>query len=147
MCNRVLLLSIHPRHAAKLFQGDKTFEFRRVRPNVSAGDTVLVYVTGPVSAIRGSFTAGSIEQGTPISLWRRFGAKSGLSREELLGYFSGKTIGFAIPINNPKCLRRDIPLQEIVGLLRGFRPPQSYRYITKDQLTVLRSAVKSVERA
>ena len=137
MSDNVLLLSIRPPHAEKIFSGEKTFEFRRVRPRVSAGDVVLVYVTGPVSALWGTFAAGEIAEGTPLSLWRRFGPKSGLSREALLSYFSGKETGYAIPVETPRRLSRDITLVEMADCGKGFRPPQSFRYLKGDDLAAI----------
>ncbi len=55
MENTVLLLSMQPEYAKKIFNGEKTVELRRVRPKLIAGDLVLVCASCPQKALLGLF--------------------------------------------------------------------------------------------
>lgn len=56
----VLLISIRPVYANKIFDGSKTVELRRVRPRLETGSVVLVYVSNPVQALMGMFQVSTL---------------------------------------------------------------------------------------
>ena len=55
MPNEILLISIKPKYAEQIFNGEKTVELRRVKTRLTTGDLVLVYVTSPKQALIGYF--------------------------------------------------------------------------------------------
>ncbi|HEY9294972.1 MAG TPA: hypothetical protein VIQ31_01115, partial [Phormidium sp.] len=56
MPNTILLLSIKPEYAKKIFKDQtKKVELRRVRTRLTEGDIVLVYVSSPEKVFVGSF--------------------------------------------------------------------------------------------
>ena len=56
----MVLLSIKPKYADKIFNGTKTVELRRICPKVTEGDLILVYVSSPVKALVGEFEVKKI---------------------------------------------------------------------------------------
>ena len=62
MSKNILLISIKPEYAEKIFSGHKTVELRRVRTRLKIGDIVLVYVSSPKKALIGSFEVENIIQ-------------------------------------------------------------------------------------
>lgn len=115
-----------------IFAGTKTVELRRVCPSVIVGDLALVYVSSPAKEVQGAFEVGKIISGSPTELWKKIGAKSGVTRIEFFAYFHGKKIAHALTIK--KSWKFPIPL--CLATLRtnpgGFRPPQNYHYLRKN---------------
>lgn len=96
--NKALLLSIKPRFADAIFEGTKTFELRKVRPKLVAGDLVLVYVTPPRCRLEGAFKVGAVLEMPPEKLWLRVRGKCGVTRAEFMTYYSEKSTAFAIGV-------------------------------------------------
>ena len=130
MPNKMLLLSVKPEHASKIFAGSKTVELRRTRPKLSEGDLVVVYVSSPVKAIKGAFEVGQILSGTPAGLWKKVKDRSGLTWNEFCTYFTDADIGYALEIKKTWIYKAPIKLHCIRKLWDDFNPPQSYRYLS-----------------
>jgi predicted transcriptional regulator len=57
--SNILLLSIRPEYANKIFDRTKTVELRRVRPRLlNEGDRVVVYVSSPGTSCSWFFQGG-----------------------------------------------------------------------------------------
>lgn len=132
-----LLISIKPEHAKKIFSGDKTVELRRVRPKVSNGDTVLVYVSSPTKALIGAFEVDRVIETNPEKLWQEVEASAGVTLDEFNSYYTGTERAFGILIK--KTWNFDVPLtlQNLKSKWMNFHPPQSYRYISEQEINLL----------
>jgi predicted transcriptional regulator len=128
MNDTALLLSIKPRYADSIFNGSKTVELRRVRPQIGAGGLVMVYVSSPRCSLEGAFEVAEVTAAAPAMLWRLVGKNAGVTREEFDDYFIGRDIGYGISI------RRAWKLSPVsLARLRAskLRPPQSYYYVRR----------------
>ena len=132
-----MLLSIRPRHAENIFNGTKTVELRRVRPRISEGDFVLVYVTSPTKMLVGSFHVKKILEREPQILWPRVRRKSGLTRREYDEYFRDASVAIGIFLRDVWKLERPLRLDVLRKHFPRFVPPQSYRYLSEDELGVV----------
>lgn len=130
----VILLSIRPRFAELILSGAKSVELRRVRPNVSAGDLILLYASSPVRELVGMCTIAHVDVAPPAELWKRHGQKSGLQRDEFDSYFEGAARSVAISVQGAQRVIKPRTLDELRERLPGFVPPQSYSYISPDDL-------------
>jgi predicted transcriptional regulator len=135
--HQTILLSIHPQHAHRIFSGDKTIELRRVRPRVSPGDKVIVYITAPESLLAGAFDVSEVYQCSPTVLWAEIGPKSGLSRAAFRAYFAGAHKACGIGIGETRRFTRPVPLAELRKHVPGFHPPQSYSRVPEPILRLL----------
>lgn len=124
-----LLLSIHPEHAQSIFIGTKTVELRRVRPQVSKGSQVLIYVSSPIKALAGGFEVEEVIEDKPEKLWDRVRRYAAITREQFDGYYTDAVTGYGIMIANVWALDRAIPLEHLRKKLPGFQAPQGYRYL------------------
>ena len=131
MSNYVLLLSIRPQYAEKIFDGTKTVELRRVRPRVKEGDTVLVYASSPVKALVGAFVVSRVVEKAPQELWRIVRSRAGIEQEEFEAYYDGARTGFGIFFKEVCEYSAPIELQSIRQRWPDFWPPQGYRYLQK----------------
>lgn len=133
--NKALLLSIKPRFADAIFAGTKTFELRKVRPKVAAGDLVLVYVTMPRCQLEGAFKVGAVLELPPEKLWLRVRGKCGVSKEEFMSYYAGKNTAFAIGVAEAWQLETTVGLKDL--RTEEILPPQGYRYLTAGETSSL----------
>lgn len=126
----ILLLSIHPRYARWIFNGMKTIELRRVRPRVTKGDWVLVYVTSPLKILIGGCRVERLIEAPLPSLWSEVRHGACVSRAVFDEYYAGTQTGFAIVFGEVRRLDHPIGLRRLRELLPDFRPPQCYRYLS-----------------
>src|SRR5712671_5544390 len=92
--DKVLLLSIKPKYAEKIFSGNKRVELRRTKPNVKKGDLVAVYVSSPVMALMGEFEVEAVMKNTPRALWCEVNNYAGVSKSEYDEYYEGSKTAF-----------------------------------------------------
>jgi len=144
MSERALLLSIRPKYASKVFDGTKTVELRRVRPRIEPGDVALVYVSSPVKALLGAFEVARVEVASPVKLWSLVESKAGVTLAEYEAYFKGAKEAYAIFLERAWKLDRPLLLERLRRRRTGFRPPQSYHYLSASEVT--RIGVESLLR-
>jgi predicted transcriptional regulator len=121
-----ILISLEARHADNIFSGHKRVELRRRTMNVSAGDTLWIYVKLPVGSIVGHATIGKVHASSPTALWRRYGSVSGLSKHEFFEYFGEIEQGFALILEQSTRLRSSLSLEALRRVDEGFQPPQFF---------------------
>jgi predicted transcriptional regulator len=123
-----ILLSIHPRYVQAIMDGRKRYEFRKRRFSRRDGHKAFIYSTHPVRMIVGTFTVGTVHEGSPKGLWARFGRAAGMKKGEFFSYYQDFAEGYAIEIIAPRHLRRPIdPRVEYVG----FTAPQDFCYMDR----------------
>jgi predicted transcriptional regulator len=137
--NHAFLISIRPRFADMIFAGSKTVELRRVCPKVSVGDLALVYVSSPAMELRGSFEVGKVITASPSALWKKVGKRSGVTRAEFFAYFQGKKQAHALVIKSTWRLDAPVCLTTLRRRKGGFRPPQNFHYLNRNEASLLAS--------
>ncbi len=121
-----ILISLEARHAENILRGKKLVEFRRRPMNVEAGAIIWIYAKLPVGSIVGCATVAAVRRQAPSTLWRRFGAHSGISRTEFFEYFAGVTQGVALELTACRRLCASVPLESLRRFSAGFHPPQFF---------------------
>ena len=121
-----ILISLKPKHAAKIFGGKKTVELRKRRPNILPGTRVWIYATAPTAAIQGHAQLRQIESDSPSRIWRMWGDRTGLSKDEFDSYFKSCRIAHALVLDDVMIMKRALSLKRIRKLMRNFHPPQFY---------------------
>jgi predicted transcriptional regulator len=132
-----LFLSLRPRFAELLLDGDKSVELRRVRPDVAPGTSVLLYASSPTMKLVGRAEVAAVKVAPIVQIWREHGRETGISRGEYNDYFDGLDEAVAIKLVNIRRLDRPRPLQDLRDSLAGFQPPQSYRYLDRAEVAAL----------
>ena len=124
-----VLLSIKPEFVEKIFSGEKLFEYRKAvfkRPEVKS---VVIYSTMPEGKIVGEFSIGDILAKHPEELWENTKEVSGICREFFDEYFMDRDTAYAIQIKDLKKYNNPIDPYEVE---RGFKAPQSFKYLESD---------------
>ncbi|MBC6477967.1 MAG: ASCH domain-containing protein [Hormoscilla sp. GM7CHS1pb] len=139
MKNTVLLLSMQPEYAKKIFNGEKTVELRRVRPKLIAGDRVLVYASCPQKALLGLFVVEEIIEESLEDLWQMVKNKAGIGKNKFYSYYQGKSVGFGICLRQPQRFSKPVKLELIRQHWAKFYPPQGYRYLKAGEVSIVES--------
>ncbi len=131
---RALLISIRPRFADLILNGDKTVELRRTKPSVKVGDSVLLYASSPICELIGTCIVLAVDVGTASDLWNLEGSRAGLTKPEFDSYFQGAVRAVGISLREARRVRRPRTLAELRVRLPGFTPPQSFSYLTREDI-------------
>jgi predicted transcriptional regulator len=123
-----ILLSVRPRYAKKILSGEKTVELRRVRPRVTTGDCVIMYVSSPTREISTLLLVEEILESSPTALWKAVGSCTGVTKQEYWQYFAGAHSAVGIRVRVVEKLPAPLSLDDLRQVAPGFSPPQSYRY-------------------
>lgn len=129
-----VLLSIRPKFAELILTGAKSVELRRVRPKIDTGDLILLYASSPVRELIGVCVVACVDVAPASELWERHSRKSGLTRAEFDSYFEGAARSVAILVEGARRVIKPRTLGELRERLPGFVPPQSFSYISPDDL-------------
>jgi len=140
-------MSIRPVFAEGILSGTKTVELRRRRPSIRTGERVVIYASSPTCALVGAFVVGQVDEHAPSPLWERFGAASGLNRREFMAYFEGAVRGVAISVAKAWRAAKGVQLHQLQEIWPDFVAPQSYRYVSAEELHELPSEWDGVARA
>ncbi len=134
-----MLLSVHPRFATAILAGTKTVEVRRQRVAAPPGTPVLLYATAPTMAIVGMARIASVQVASPREVWTASRTSTGISRREYDDYMSGATRASGLSLEEPVAFEEPVPLAALRAS-GSFHPPQSYRYLTGEDLRKLAAA-------
>ena len=137
-----IVISIKPEHAKKIMNGTKKFEFRKYRPRRPIS-RVYLYESSPIKKIVGSFRLIKIHSGSPNDLWKKCGECGGLKKKEFLDYCGEKKLVYGFEIDDVRSFDPPIDPKE---LNHGFKPPQSYSYITPNKAIIHKMTNQSLEK-
>lgn len=115
-----VILSIKPEYVAEIKAGRKRFEFRKAIFKEKV-EKVYIYASSPISMVVGEFHPVDILNDNPDRIWELTRDYAGISEQFYHDYFSGRSVAYAIVIQNLKMY--DTPKH------LPFHAPQSYRYI------------------
>ena len=125
-----ILISVHARHVQSMLKGEKTVELRRRVLRITPGTRVWIYSKVPRGIVEALAIVDHVVQAPPPLIWRKFGARSAVSRIEFNDYFSELDIGCAILFNEIQCLKKNISLAEIRQRCSSFQPPQFFKTLS-----------------
>lgn len=126
---RPLLMSLRPRFAHAILNGEKTVELRRIRVSAPPGTTIIIYASTPIMSVVGVATLAAVDIARPATLWRKHRTRLGLTRSEFYEYLVGMEFGCALSIANLQTLPDPYTLAWLRAHAR-FQPPQSYRFLS-----------------
>lgn len=127
-----ILLSILPKWAEAILNGEKRWEYRKVPPKAGKGDRVILYATRERREIVGEFVVGEVLKAPLDRLISCTIRETPHEEEEIRRYFSGLKRGSALKILYPKRYDEPIPLRKIKEKIPNFVPPQNFVYLRKN---------------
>jgi predicted transcriptional regulator len=135
-----ILLSVKPKFANLIVEGSKLVELRRTIPAQTVG-TIAIYSSSPVQMVVALADVSETIEASPTKLWDiSKGNGGGLTKAELLAYFESKKTGFALMLGNIRVYGKPVNPAKI---FKPFSAPQSFRYITTQELKKLEQLLLS----
>lgn len=127
-----IIISLEPRYAEAILAGEKIYELRRRQFRVENGTKVWLYAKKPLGAVVGVATISKIHASSPTSVWRRFGSRSGVLRQDFYEYFADKPMAYAIELQSQARLSSPVSLSDIKAMDPRFHPPQFFKRFSVD---------------
>lgn len=133
-----ILLSIHPKWAEKIYNREKTLEWRKNVPNADLIEKVFIYETAPVKKITGCFVYDHYyslvftDENKPRDGAEVLIEQGCVPLEDLKKYAGSKKEIFAWKIIKPRKFDTPKTLEDL-GLKR---PPQSWGYIETEVISL-----------
>lgn len=128
--DRIILQSIKPQYAKKIYSGEKTIELRKSVWSKKS-KVIYIYETSPVQKITGYYHVKRIFTAHPDAIYNIFKNRIGISKKKFKEYFKDKEIGYAIEIKDVKELADPVDPYEI---FRDFHAPQNFYYLDLKKL-------------
>lgn len=126
---QTLLMSLKPRFAKPIIEGNKVVEFRRRFSRKYEGATIVFYITSPVKRFLFSARISRVDHQTTENLWKEYHQGGGVSRETFEQYFRGVNNGYAIILSDVTALPRQLELENAKRICPQLRPPQSFQIL------------------
>jgi predicted transcriptional regulator len=126
--DRPLLISIHPLLAESILDGTTTVAVRRTRIPAPNGSLLILYASAPTKAVVGLATLQELHTDLPDVIWRRYGHRISLQRDEFDAHLAGARQVTALTLATPRRLSHPYPLAALRDEAT-FSPPPSYRYL------------------
>lgn len=133
---RTVFLSVKPKYARAILSGDKTVEVRRRFPDLGEGTVIVIYASSPERQVLGSVILTSIERAPSEAVWDQYSDAIGIDRVALDEYLIDSASASLIRVSAPVRWPRPVPLHELRSAT-NVEPPQSYRYLSPEQLAAL----------
>ena len=132
--NRIqfVLLSIKPKYAQLIEQGQKLVEFRRKFSAYFGPSKAIIYVSSPTKELRLTARIASVVRSTPRQLWERFSHLGGVDHESFSDYFTGVAQGYALVLSDVRVLPKPLALDGPLLKEARFQPPQSFSILRED---------------
>lgn len=121
---KTILMSIKPEYVAKIFSGDKKYEYRK-RTSKEKIDKIIVYSTTPVKKVVGELIIKNILYDKKDTVWKKTSKYGGISKEKYNEYY--KNYDNAIAYEIEKVIVYDKP--KTLDDYNIKKAPQSYVYL------------------
>lgn len=132
-----VLISIKPEFATAIAEGRKTVELRRRFPLVAPGVWLVIYATQPVGAIIGMARIKRVAAGEVATIWRNHKNAAALDLSRFRAYFASRKQAYAVVLGSFEPIR-PVTLDRLEQVLPGVRAPQSWRYLDRDTVDILK---------
>lgn len=126
----ILLISLHPEHAARIYLGEKKAELRKTFPGSTK--IVFVYETAPVSALTGAFWVKQAIR-TSVQEAITLASAGGVGVASAEKYYEGHEYGWVIQIGNVVKFKRPLQLIELKSRNHYFAIPQTFLYLKRSE--------------
>ncbi|MCP4355864.1 MAG: hypothetical protein GY793_09600 [Proteobacteria bacterium] len=122
-----VLMSIKPKYADKIFNGEKLYEFRRAIFKNREVKSVIVYASSPVQKVIGEFEIDKIIETDIDDLWNLRKNFPEADESSFREYYKGKKVCFAIKVKQVTRYKEPKQLKDF-----GVKfAPQSFVYVKK----------------
>lgn len=122
MCN--MLISINPEHVENIFNGNKKYEYRKIRCKKDV-EKIIIYSTYPIMKVVGEAKVEEILEDSPDNIWEETKKYSGIDLQFYQKYFKDRSKAIAYKLTNIK--KYNIPKDLASYGIKA--APQSFIYV------------------
>ena len=134
------IFSIKPKFVSLIFAGEKTVELRRKLPRrIREGSKIFIWETSPKKRLSGCVRVQKLLEVPIDQLWELISDFAGINEDEFYNYFDGLSSGIAVFLSDAEEFQVKPELNYLRDKL-GFNPPQSFRYVSPDELEYLEAS-------
>lgn len=126
---RDIFISIKPEYVVKIISKKKTIELRRKPLPCEESCRIWIYSTVPDKCVKATAKIAKVSKGSPAEIWKKFGTKACISKEDFDDYFYEAEDAYAIELIDVKELPKVIKLAQIQKWVPEFSAPQFFRYL------------------
>lgn len=128
----IVLLSIKPEFADKIFDGTKKYEYRKSIFKRTDIRKIIVYASSPIKKVIGEFTIEDILNDKVELIWENTALLSGITKKFYLTYFENKDKAYAIKIGHATRYNRARKLSDY----NIHFAPQSFTYLKENDINL-----------
>lgn len=123
MCK--ILLAINPEYVKEILNGNKKYEYRKIKPKRKNIKKIFIYSTSPVMKVVAEVEVEKILEDTPKKIWEKTKKYSGVKEEFFNEYFKENESAIAYKLGKIKVYNKPKTLNDI-----GINyVPQSFVYL------------------
>lgn len=123
---KVVLLSIKPKWADAILDGEKKWEYRKKPPGIHPPYDMLLYATSPVQEILGEVTVDHEFRDNVENVIRRTITETPHKPNGIRDYFGDRREGCALRVIEPNKFKEPIKLEE--------HPPMNFKYVDRENI-------------
>lgn len=132
--SKVIVISVKPEFANRIFERSKKIELRKSSPNAKPGDLMMVYSTSPEMAIIGVCKIKEVIKSTPENLWVNYSDILGIDEKRYYEYYSNSEKAVGIVLSHVRRFKTKISLSQVKEIFPSFTPPQTFKYFNRSYL-------------
>ena len=135
------LLKIHRQYCDKILSGEKTYEYRKRRPEwIATGSEMVLCSSDEPAVLLAVFEVGKIVTGTPEEVWELTCKADGVERDAFLtGYYENEPQAVAFEVLNPRPLSVD---KTVVSVFGKEYVPHSFKRLSDEEIAKVQGLLK-----
>ena len=124
---RTILMPIKPIYVNEILNGNKKYEYRKIKAKKDNIDKMIIYATSPIKKVVGEATIINILEDTPENIWEKTQKYSGIEKEFFDIYYKNRNVAIAYQLENIIKYEKPLDLKEL-GINYY---PQTFIYLEK----------------
>lgn len=125
MC--AILMPIKPEYVYEILNGNKKYEYRKIKAKKDNVDKMIIYATAPIKKIVAEVKIVDILEDTPDNIWKKTQKYSGIEKKFYNSYYKNKDVAIAYQLENIIKYEKPLDLKDL-GINYY---PQSFVYLEK----------------
>ncbi|MCG8371980.1 MAG: ASCH domain-containing protein [Balneolales bacterium] len=138
-----ILISIKPEFSAKIISGEKTIELRKSAPKIDYKSRVIIYSTYPEKAVIGYCKIKEVIRMSPQDMWENHSVRLGIDKRRFDEYYQNCNMAIGLKLTEVIKLDLSISLDNIKKHVPVFHPPQTFQYLSSEQVLNVYSKLAS----
>ena len=120
-----ILISIKPTYVKKILNGQKKYEYRKIKAKKKKIEKMIIYATSPVKLVVAEAEIKRVLEGSPKKIWEQTKKESGVTKKFYDSYYKNSSKAIAYELDKIKIYETPQKLENL-GINNA---PQSFIYL------------------